>query len=673
MTGDGRGDRTPARIRATLADAYDRTLWTVFGDRVGLAIFLGALVFFALAWRTDFTVTDTFTLANAMVALSEGHFAIDRAFYRSAEMPVPGGVLTAPGMRVEGGRLYGEQYGQLFLALPILFVLRAVGWVADLRIALVGAWCLLVLALAIQVGTLLDRRRAGTLAGSAVALGLFAANVALAPDLDPYWTAFLALHVGTMVAGAFVGVLCYRLVGAIHDRTAGALAGTVAVLATPVGLWAAIPMRHATTTALVLAAVYWFYRSRAADSARSASRFRALAYAPVGLTAWVFAPEGLFLLVALAPVDLLTARSNAPRRLLPVGAVLFLSLVPFFATNLAIAGNPLRPPVLLDQFTGLQPVELAGSADVAPDGSGGAGPGGNGTTGGTGGSTDGTTGEGSGRTADPFTTAVSSLPSLAWLFLSKVAESVGIFVTEPGRVVRTFVRAGYVSRGPAGGTDAVNLAVLESMPVAGALVALPVALAVGVRRRSGDVLDAGAWTATARRWRSSPERSTDLLVVAVVVVFVLSYMPVLPLHAQFTVRYLTPVAALAVYGVFRLSAVRGALSGEPATFAWTYAGGVLVGGQLVVVSLATLDATDGEMVQFHALLALALAVPLGAWVALASTDRFDPDPRGGATLFGLAAAATTVFVLLGGTQYYGQASDLVIPVSRAIATGIGLS
>ncbi|PSQ15960.1 hypothetical protein BRD00_13190 [Halobacteriales archaeon QS_8_69_26] len=660
-----------------MSTIVDRLLWTLFGDRVGLAIFLGALVFFAMTWRTNFLLNDNFTITNTMVGLSEGHLYIDRAFYKSTEVPTGGaGTLASPGTTVHDGRLYGENYGQLFLALPLLFGLKALAAVADLRIAVAGIWCLLFLGFCVQVGTIFDRRRFGILAGCGAALALFVVNVAVAPDLDVYWIAFMSLHSGSMVAAGFVGVLLHRLVGGMYSRRAGAFAGSIAVLATPVGFWAAIPMRHATTAVMAMASMYWFYRSRSTDSAAWATRFRALAYAPVGLTAWIFSPEGLILLVALVVVDPLTARSNAPRRLLPVGAVLALSLVPFFLTNLIVSGNPLRPPLLLDGFTGQQTVELAESADVNfGDGSSGGDAGGPGPD--DGGSAGGGDGSGSGERTEAFVAAATSVPSLVALFLSKIAEALGIFVTQPERVYHTFVRTGFVDRATLGNGEPINLALLEAMPVAGVLVALPF-VAVD---RFRTVIAAGTPTASVRslprRIRAagrdlSPERSTDLFAVAYVTFLVLSYMPTLPLHAQYTVRYLVPGMPIVLYGAFRMAAVRRPLVSATDAFVWTYAGGLLIGGQVAVAYLAFVTATMGEMVQFHALLSLALAAPLAVWVVVSTTERFEPDPRGGAVLFGLVAAATTLFLLLAGTQYFTSPRDLVIPVVRTVAREVSL-
>lgn len=65
----------------------------------------------------------------------------------------------------------------------------------------------------------------------------------------------------------------------------------------------------------------------------------------------------------------------------------------------------------------------------------------------------------------------------------------------------------------------------------------------------------------------------------------LVYLPRLPLHATITVRYLLPLFPIALYGLLRLGSVRRVLEEQPVACGFAYLGGVLVGGQLLVVYL----------------------------------------------------------------------------------------
>ncbi|WP_211609037.1 hypothetical protein [Halogranum amylolyticum] len=131
-------------------------------------------------------------------------------------------------------------------------------------------------------------------------------------------------------------------------------------------------------------------------------------------------------------------------------------------------------------------------------------------------------------------------------------------VLEPTRLYHVFIRGGYieaVARKDLG--HAITLSLLESAPIFAALIALPGALSRRLRGTDVSVL-------LARRRSLSARHATDLLVAAIAVLFVLFYLPRLPLHVMITVRYLLPVMPLLLYAVFRLQQVHDLL-GYPRT------------------------------------------------------------------------------------------------------------
>lgn len=604
------------RVRPAADHTRDRVVRfgrAVFGDRLGLTIFLGALCVFWLYWRVGVFITDTYTVANTLVAVADGHLFVEEIVYG----PGP----NTPGMHRVGDRLYGRNYGQVVLALPFLWVLEGLTAVADLRIALAGLFGLLVLGACVQVGRLADHRRAFTLLGSIAALALFAANAALATPIDPRWLPLIALQASTMVAAGLIGVVVYRLLARVHGRRVGAVAGVLAVLATPVAFWASLPKRHVLTTLLALCTFYCLYRSRAATTAKRRAWFRALAYVPVGLTAWVHAPEALVLLVALVVVDLPSARSNDPRTLAAIGGAFALSLVPFFLTNLLIAGNPIEPPRLLPAYDG----GVAGPP-IEPGTSGGG----------------------------VLSQAIAPLTTLGSLF----ADGAIVAVERPDRLSATFLRSGYIEAvATRDGGAAINLTVLESAPVLGALLALPAHLAV--RRPDRSAIE---------RWLRSPAGATDALTTVYTLGLTLVYLPRLPLHAQVTVRYLLALFPILVYAIARLPAVRRAIA-RTRTFAWTALASTLVGGQLLIAGLVLLEATLGEAVQVHAWIGLAAALALGGWsVGATVLDR--PGSRVGAVCLGVATGAGIVFALLSGVMYFAYAGDFALPVGRLVGEAL---
>jgi len=627
-------------LRQRSATARRVCLRVLFGDRVGLVVFLACLCFVGLFWRVGTFINDNHTLINALVALSEGHLYI--------EDPVIG-TLEAPGTYLHDGRAYGRNYGQLVYTLPFLWGIQALATVADLGVLLPALWSLLVLALAVQIGRVTDHERLATLLGAGVALIAFAANVAVAHPVQTRVVPLLALQASAAVAAGLTAVLVYRLLGRMHGTRIAVAGGLATVVVSPVGFWATVPKRHVYVVALGAGIVYAFYRSRhrETDGFLSATGFRLLAYVLVGAATWVNGAEGLLLLVGLVVVDLPTASSNDARTLVLIGVALTLSLLPFFATNTLVSGHPLRPPEVLSPFS--YPTAENGTAPSASQG----GP--------------------SSDTLDPnlppflgrFEPLLVAISAAFSRFSDQFEHGVRLAVTEPGKILHTFVRGRYVEDVVVDDhSQSVSLAVTEAMPLAGALVGLVPALVASGRRT---IAERGQSLSGVR---GSPSTATDGLVVAVAILFAMFYLPSFPLNAQVTARYLLILYPSVLYGIARQSAVRRALETNWNRSIWAYACGVLLGTQLLLAVVVGSAFGRGQAIQFHAWLGLGAASLLAA-VTVGSTldDRFDPIL---AVLLGIAAALGTSFLLLSGISYfqYGQyALPVVETISRHVAVG----
>jgi hypothetical protein len=214
---------------------------------------------------------------------------------------------------------------------------------------------------------------------------------------------------------------------------------------------------------------------------------------------------------------------------------------------------------------------------------------------------------------------------------------------QPERLYHIFIRSGqipqdvYNVRPGVNDYEAIELTLLESFPLAAALIWLPVTALHGVRRR---VLDAGLTT---------PRRQTDLLAGGFAVVFTFVYLSQLPLHSQITVRYILPVMPLLVYGVARCGPVRHALQETPRWVVGGYLTTVVVGGIAVTGALLALDPAIGEAMQFHALAGLGTAAV--ATVAVVLWPLYE-DTRVLAVALALPAGTTTVFLLLAQIEYF---------------------
>ena len=603
----------------------------VVGDRYGAIVLLAAVATYLLCWRVGILVTDTYTVANTLVAVAEGHLFVDRAVYG------PG--LRTPGMGLRDGQFYGRNYGQVMLALPVLAALDAVATVASLRVALAALWGLSIVGLARVVGREVGRPALGAYAGSGLAVVAFAAAVHGATPIEPAERYLVALQLQTMGAAALVGVFVHRLLTRAYGGTVGLAAGLATALATPVGVWAQFPKRHVLVTLCAVATAYLLYRSREAGGVDT--RYRALAYVPVGLAAWVSAAEGAVLLVALLVVDVPTGGRDV-RSIAAAWSTAVVAALPMAVTNYLVTGNAGEPPRTLSAG-GSGSLAERGSTATRADGGEASGDAGGGSAdptaaGDTGGS----------ETLDAFVGGVEFLFELLWRGLRALLR-------EPETLFVTFVRGGYVAgvaERDAG--EAVRLTVLEAMPLAAGLVAVPVVAARLDLRERAAAFRRRPWS------RPSALRTVDAFAVVYVVALLLMYLPRLPVHASLTVRYLLACYPLAVYGLARLPSVRRVLRERTRLCAATVASALLVGGQLLVLYQWAIDATMGEAVQTHALVGLATAGLLAAW-AVADGLGWRRD-RVGAVALGLAAAAGAAFVLLAGLWHFAFVGPRALPL-----------
>ncbi|WP_236044770.1 hypothetical protein [Haloarcula nitratireducens] len=223
-----------------------RLLWRVFGDRPGLLLWLGVLCWFGLTWRVGIFIQDTYAVANALVALADGHLHVTELRYSIT-------LGSQPGLHQYGGRLYGRNYGQLALAVPLVWALEGLSVIVAPRLLLASLWAGLGLAFVAQASRLdgFDRERT-RIVGSVVVALLFAGSVLTATDFSRDRLALAALQLSTMVAAATACLVCYRLLGTLHDQRVGLAAGVALGVATPVGFWATIPKRHTVVACLTI-------------------------------------------------------------------------------------------------------------------------------------------------------------------------------------------------------------------------------------------------------------------------------------------------------------------------------------------------------------------------------------------------------------------------------------
>jgi len=618
-------------------------------DRYSLLVALGSLLVFSSCWQLGFFIADSYTVANGLVNVASGRLEVTHIQYSLT-------LQSQPGLRSVDGKVYARNYGQLFAAVPVLWALRGLSEVVDPALLIAGGWSLLALAFCWQLGVVVDRPVAGSAGGAVVALGVLSVNAVAATAVETRWLPLLALQLLGVLVAATIPVVLYRLLATYHGRTVGLAVAVVSVLASPIWFWAPIPKRHVITAAVTVVALAGF----AAHRRTGTLWLRVLPYLAVAFLTWVHAFEGFLLLLALVPVDVATADSNAPRAIAIVGLVFVLALGPFFLTNVAVTGSPITSPRMAGD--GLSSVGVGPAGTVADEST----------------PTSETTRTPRAGAADHTSTTASASPTsrsradsddrsivgrgLAVVLTAGSYATGGLRVAllEPDRVWRTFVRSGRLEQGPqyrVTDHETVDLSILEAMPVFGTVLAVPVLL----RRR----LD----TASLRDWqmlrRLDERHQTDLLAATIVVVFSVFYLPTLPLVSQITVRYLLSVFPLGIYGIARLPAVRSVLDERPRWALGSYLSSLAVGGPVLLGLVAVLGLAVGEAMQFHALVNLTTAT-VAAITVIVQTLGYEVDARLGAVALASPVAAATTLVVAMQLEYFAY-GRFVLPGVRYVA------
>ena len=598
----------------------------IFGDRVGLVLFLATVCFVTVTWRPGVFINDNFTLVRGLDALSQGRVWLDTAGPDA---------FVAPGTNVRGGYVYGRNYGQLLLSLPALWALEALDAVVNLRMALVAGWHLLALAFVVQTSTLTEHEQYLRYAGSGVIAASFLVNVLLVRTFTAVSLALLALQVTAALTAGLVAVFCYRLLKRRHGRTIGLFAGAGVVAATPIGLWGTIPKRHIFSVLVLVVVLYAFARSRDVEPTTTVPGigpvplYRAGAYATVGLFTSIHAAEALFMFFALVVVDIPTAPSNDRRSLATVGVLFALSLVPFLLINSLVTGEWLRPP----RAMGARGITAPAQENLTNASSGGTGGGGGGGASG-----------GSGGGLGDILISLGAGP--AGVVVSQVLDitvSSLVDFTNLDAVYETYLRSSVEGIRQDSRFLGINLALLEAGPLLGASVgAIVGSLACGFGKLR-DAVDA-----------------TDVLTVCFGLAFVLIYNSRLPLDTQVTVRYLVVLYPLGVLLLARAPTTRRLLTAHRDVLLWSYAVGVAIGTQLLFAYFVLGQYAVGEAARVHALLGFGLGGIVAISTVASALDR-RVDPLAAAAL-GLAGAAATAFFLLAGLSHFAFVGEYVLPV-----------
>ncbi len=635
---------------------------TTGDDHVLLALVYGSALFFMLSWRVGVLINDSYVFANTLIALRNGHLQITELVYRASQ----------PGLYVSDGAIYGRNYGLAFLALPVLLGIQGIAQVIDPLVVIVGVWSVLLALFVDECRQAAGWSRTVTYAGGGIGVVLFGLNLWLLEPISRNWHPHMALQVTSICFATATVALVYKIGLTIASKRVGTFVGALAAVASPIAFWATLSKRHTLTGFLALAALYALYKSRAAGSPRDALRCRVLAYGCVGLTAWTHSVEGLLLALTLIPLDLLTARTSLIRSIGISGSALTAAFLPFFVTNVLISGNPVRPPRALSQPNRSELNTVFGPSPTTDDAVA-PGEARNETIGG-----NETIGEGAAQTSENvlaglFDSLRTGVSERATTFVSYTTNNI-VTIADAERLYTVLVRSsqGALSSGQFT-VPARDFAMLESLPVLGILVAVAV---IGTR-----VVSSGDWDLRKgfRAFREDPRYVADAFVVLYTAWLLVIYIPRLPLHVTYTVRYLYPMYPLGLYAVARLAIVQRTVDMAWRRLLASYAATVIAGGVGMLLMLGFVIANPSgfgrhmdaytKAFRLHALAGATGGVLVAGWGGYAAYT--GDAERVGATWLGIAAGVTTVFLVLVALRYFAFTSQYAIPISRTVARLLG--
>lgn len=617
-------------------------------DYYTITIFFSILSFLLLTWRIGFIINDNYTLANMLVNLSNGSLSIKQIEF---------GAAVSPGTYTDGERLYGRNYGHVFTALVPYILLELIFSVVYPVVAFSAMLSISIVISALGIYKVTGGEGKFLLLGSLTATGIFLLNITFSSSLASRWTPVIALQLVSIIATSLLGAILYQMLSAMYTRPVAVAAGIAVVVTTPVGFWGTIPKRHAWVALFAVAVLYAVYMGKRAEIEGTITRYRMLAYGLVGIGTWMDPAEGFLLFIPLMIVDGIDIPNYKLKSNMLVLTVFTVCLLPFFITNMLITGSPLKPPFLLASYSGEETIvldsEIATSStqkqNPAPQV------------------------ENTGDTSRPITEelriATEAGANNILLFTNQFQQ--GIYsVFDPERAYSVFVRSGYLETVSARGNSLINLTVLESMPLLGALIVAPLLLAhklvsdILIRVFKSKPVDIDSHQLT-------PQRAADLFVTIYAILVIIVSLPQLPIHASITVRYLHILYPLGMYGIIRTSAIRRLINTDWRTLVWVYTITVFIGGQIVFALLAVMQASIGEAMQIYAMLALLSSLLIATYsVVVQFLSKIEVVAP---IVVGVAAGLTTVFLIISSIELFDYGVIHAIPISDMLSEVIDIN
>ncbi len=235
-----------------------------------------------------------------------------------------------------GDNLYGRfSYSLLILSLPAYYLLKIIDTIYGAHLFMLQLWALSGGIAVYLTGMSRKSRLSGT-AGIISYLILITINLYFFKPISfPKWGELLAVEFTNILITAFIILVVYLLFNKIFGNKIAIFSSFFILLATPVSFYALTLKHHSLAVLLTMLTFYFSYM----HYEKKDNRFIYYAYIAAGLCVWTRIFEGAVLMISLLITDIFLFRRNA-RYIFSIIAIILISLLPFFAFNSLILGNP---------------------------------------------------------------------------------------------------------------------------------------------------------------------------------------------------------------------------------------------------------------------------------------------------------------------------------------------
>jgi 4-amino-4-deoxy-L-arabinose transferase-like glycosyltransferase len=232
--------------------------------------------------------------------------------------------------------LYGKfSYSLLILSLPAYFALKNIDLFYGAHLFLLQIWALSG-GISVYLLAKTWKFKYAVFGGFVSYLILIMINLRyFNPIYFPKWGEIISIEFTNILITSFLVIVVYFLFKKMFSNKIALFASLFIIFATPISFYAITLKHHSLEVLLTILAFYFFYKYQE----KKDLKFIYAAYVLAGLCVWTRTLDGAVLLLSLLLIDILHFRRSF-KHIALISMVILVSLIPFFAFNQLIMGNP---------------------------------------------------------------------------------------------------------------------------------------------------------------------------------------------------------------------------------------------------------------------------------------------------------------------------------------------